>query len=233
MKTTAAIIPAGGSGQRMGGRSAKQYLRLNGLPILVHTLRRFQESAAVQIIVLVVPETDVEAVRREMVTPFGLSKVSRVVPGGARRQDSVWNGLKTLGSDVNVVLVHDGVRPFVSPETIQQAATEALACGAAIVAVPVKDTIKVCDENRRIVETPDRENLWQAQTPQAFRRELLVRAYKEAERDGHRGTDDASLVERLGYPVKVIPGTYDNIKITTPEDLLVAEAWMREKACCT
>jgi 2-C-methyl-D-erythritol 4-phosphate cytidylyltransferase len=126
-----------------------------------------------------------------------------------------------MGCDVNVVWFT--TCPAFRLPKHHQAATEALACGAAIVAVPVKDTIKVCDENRRIVETPDRENLWQAQTPQAFRRELLVRAYKAAERDGHRGTDDASLVERLGYPVKVIPGTYDNIKITTPEDLLVAE----------
>jgi 2-C-methyl-D-erythritol 4-phosphate cytidylyltransferase len=215
----------------MGGRSAKQYLRLNGLPILVHTLLRFQESAAIQVIVLVVPEEDVEQVRWETVAPYGLSKVSRIVPGGPRRQDSVWNGLKILGNDVNVVLVHDGVRPFVSPGTIQQTAMEAQSCGAVIAAVPVKDTIKVCDQNHRIVETPDRVNLWQAQTPQAFRRDLLIRAYETAQRDGYSGTDDASLVERLGHPVRVIPGTYDNIKITTPEDLLVAEAWMRERAC--
>ena len=226
---TVAIIPAGGAGHRMQGHTAKQYLHLNHLPLLVHTLRRFQISPIIQAIYLVVPPEDQDTVRISIVDRHGLSKVVKILPGGQERQDSVRNAVEALDGDVKIVMVHDAVRPFISEGLIRQIVAEAAAEGAAIVAVPAKDTVKICDEANRVIHTPDRGRVWLTQTPQAFRREIIVHAYEAAYRENFYGTDDAGLVERTGVAVKVIPGTYDNIKITTPDDLVLAEVLMKKK----
>lgn len=220
---TVAIIPAGGSGKRMQGRLSKQYLSVGGKPILVHTLSVFQRSPDIDEIVLVVLEEDIQRVRQMIVKPRGISKVRHVLAGGEQRQDSVRNGLAAIGDDAEIVLIHDAVRPFVSEDLIHQAVREAEKHGAVTVGMPVKDTIKRVDQNGGVLETLDRQVLWMTQTPQAFKRSIIQEAYRKADEDQFYGTDDASLVERMGFRVKMIAASYENIKITTPEDLLMAE----------
>lgn len=226
---TVAIIPAGGLGKRLGGDIAKQYLCLNSLPVLVHTIRVFQKSDVISEVVLVVPQDDIASVRKQIVEKYGLTKVSTIVAGGHERQDSVRNGLRAIAMKCDVVMVHDGVRPFVTGEMIARVAAAAADIGAASIGVKAKDTIKETTDENRVTGTLPRHNLWQTQTPQAFQYELLCKAYEAAAGDNFYGTDDASLVERLGAEVRMIAGSYENIKITTPEDLMMAEALMKEK----
>lgn len=226
---TVAIIPAGGSGKRLGAPVAKQYLLLNSLPVLVHTVRVFQKADVISDVVLVVPPDDIEPVRKQVVEKYGLTKVSAVVAGGHERQDSVMNGLRAVAAACDVVIVHDGVRPLVTEAMIVQVAAAAAEGGAASIGVPVKDTIKETTDENMVRGTIPRRNLWQTQTPQAFQYDLLCRAYEAAVSDHYYGTDDASLVERLGAQVRMITGSYENIKITTQEDLILAEAFMRDK----
>jgi 2-C-methyl-D-erythritol 4-phosphate cytidylyltransferase/2-C-methyl-D-erythritol 2,4-cyclodiphosphate synthase len=223
---TVAIIPAGGSGRRLGGDVAKQYLLLGGMPVLARTLAVFQKSAVIDGIILVVPAGDLAAVRKQVVEPYDLTKVSAVVAGGKERQDSVRNGLAAVGRPCDVVVVHDGVRPFVTGDMIARAVEAAARGGAAAIGVPAKDTIKAATDAQIVTATLPRQNLWQTQTPQAFQYDLLCRAYDLAARDRFYATDDASLVERLGASVRLLAGTYDNIKITTPEDRVIAEAFL-------
>jgi 2-C-methyl-D-erythritol 4-phosphate cytidylyltransferase len=220
---TVAIIPAGGSGKRMQGRLPKQYLSVGGTPILVHTLSVFQLSPDIDEIVLVVLEEDIQMVRQMIAESRGISKVRHVLAGGEQRQDSVRNGLAVIGDDVEIVLIHDAVRPFVSGDLIHLAVREAEKHGAVTVGMPVKDTIKRVDQNGGVLETLDRQVLWMTQTPQAFKRSIIQEAYRKADEDQFYGTDDASLVERMGFRVEMIAASYANIKITTPEDLLMAE----------
>jgi 2-C-methyl-D-erythritol 4-phosphate cytidylyltransferase len=220
---TVAIIPAGGSGKRMQGHLSKQYLPLDGKPILVHTLRVFQRSPDIDEIILVVLEEDIQMVRKMIVDSRGISKVRHVLAGGEQRQDSVRNGLAVIGEDVEIVLIHDAVRPFVSEDLIHTVVREAEKHGAVTVGMPVKDTIKRVDRSGGVLETLDRQVLWMTQTPQAFKRSIIQEAYRKADADQFYGTDDASLVERMGFRVKMIAASYANIKITTPEDLLMAE----------
>jgi len=229
---TLAVIPAGGQGKRMGRGAPKQFALLGGMPILMHTLRKFLESDAIDEIVLVVPAADVPYVRdlvRESRLP---EKVSLILPGGRERQDSVRNGLRGLRADHDIVVIHDGVRPFVTDALIRTAVAEAGQEGAVSAGIPVKDTIKRVDGQGYVGETLIREGLWQIQTPQAFRRDLLADAYRKAYEDGFYGTDDTVLVERMGIRVKMIPGAATNIKITTPEDLALAEAILCGTAGC-
>jgi 2-C-methyl-D-erythritol 4-phosphate cytidylyltransferase len=226
---TVAIIPAGGSGRRMQGSASKQYLSLNGRPILVHTLQRFQTSSDIDAIFLIVPPGDTDDVQRSIVDRYGLSKVTKILPGGTERQDSVRNGLEALSHDVDIVVIHDGVRPFIAESFIRQTILEATSIGATILAVPAKETVKICDTGNRVAFTPDRNRVWLTQTPQAFRREIIIRAYESAYKDNFYGTDDAGLVERIGIAVSVIPGSYDNIKITTPDDLAMAERLIKKE----
>lgn len=221
---TVAIIPAGGSGRRMGSGIPKQYLLLGGIPVLVHTLQVFQSSPVVDEIFLVVPEGDIPEVRNAIVGRYNLFKVSLIVAGGAERQDSVRNALAHLREEHGIVLVHDGVRSFVSGELIQRVVAAAEADGAVAVGVQVKDSVKEVNSAGWVIKTVTREGLWLTQTPQAFRKPLILAAYERAAADGFCGTDDASLVERMGVPVRMIPGDYDNIKVTTPEDLTLGEA---------
>ena len=226
---TVAIIPAGGSGKRLGSGIAKQYLSLRSLPVLVHTLLVFQKSNLIDEIVLVVPEDDLASVREQIVERYELTKVSTVIAGGRERQDSVQNGFLTVSEACDVVIIHDGVRPFVTEDMIARVIKVAAEEGAASIGVAAKDTIKETTGEGVVKATLSRSNLWQTQTPQAFQYDLLRKAFAKAGDDHFYGTDDASLVERTGAKVRMIAGSYDNIKITTPEDLIVAEALMNER----
>ena len=216
-KVGVAVVAAGES-RRMRGVD-KTFATIAGRPLLVHSLETFDRSPSVNSISVATSVSRIEAVQ-DMVREYGFSKVLSVVEGGARRQDSVLNALRALG-EVDIVLIHDGARPFVDQPTIERAAAAANEWGAASAAVPVKDTIKVVDSDLSVVNTPLRDHLWAAQTPQAFRLDILLRAHSEVSRDV---TDDAAMVEAIGHPVKLFMGSYLNLKVTTPEDLLFAEA---------
>ena len=217
----AAIITAGGQGVRIGGTVPKQFLHIAGRPILEHTLDNFRKTGLVDQVILVVPESEVETVRKNYVH-FG-DWLTQVVAGGKERQDSVGNGLAVLDESIEIVAVHDGVRPFITTEMIQQSIKAAREQGGAICAIPVSDTLKRADANGNVRETVDRNGLWRMQTPQTFRRTLLDEAFRQARADDYYGTDEGMLVERLGHPVKLVPGSEFNIKITRPEDLQLGE----------
>ncbi len=215
-----AVIVAAGRGTRMGAADNKIFMPLAGRPVLAHALEAFERCAAVARIAIVVArgeEARVAAIARE----YGIAKATAIVPGGAQRQDSVYVGLSAL--DTEGVLIHDAARPLVTPAQIEACCRAAEAHGASALAVPVKDTIKVADEDGFIVATPERRTLRAVQTPQAFRREELMEAHRLALADGAAATDDAMLLERLGRKVAVVDGDYGNLKITTPEDLPIAE----------
>lgn len=230
MDKIVAIIPAAGQGKRMGNQVNKQFLCLAGLPILVHTLKVLENHPRVDGMIIVCREEEREFCRTEIIEKYQIRKVLEIVAGGKERQHSVFNGIKALPADTGLVLIHDGARPFFTPGIIDDALDQALAVGAAIAAVPVKDTIKEAGPDGIVVGTPDRSRLWQIQTPQAFRYSLILEAYQRAEADGFLGTDDASLVEYLGYKVRLVQGSYENIKITTPEDLLLGEAILKGRS---
>jgi 2-C-methyl-D-erythritol 4-phosphate cytidylyltransferase len=201
----------------MGGSSPKQFLRLGGVPVLVRTLRILAGSRVVRGIVLVAPPAAVERTRR-LLARHRVPRVLAVVPGGAERQESVWLGLQAVPPAADLVVVHDGVRPFITGTLVRDVVEAARRFGAAICGIPVRETVKRHREG--FVETTvDRGGLWLIQTPQAFRRTLLWEAHDKARRDGFLGTDDAVLVERLGVPVRMVAGLQENLKITTPDDL--------------
>lgn len=230
MRVTA-LVPAAGMGKRMGADINKQYLLLAGKPIVAHTLQVLEDAPFVDDIYVIVPEAEIPYCREHVVDRYALSKVRGIVAGGAERQHSVMNGLQALtGMNLeDVVLIHDGVRPFISPAILERSVETARDKGGALVAVPVKDTVKVVDKGI-VKETPVRETLWLAQTPQAFRYSIILAAHEIAAAERYLGTDDASLVEWIGKDVHVVLGEYRNIKITTPEDLIMAEAFLREAA---
>lgn len=225
-----ALIPAAGMGKRMGASINKQYLLLAGKPILAHTLQLFQDAPFVDAIYPIVPLDEIPYCRDEVVNRYGLDKVRQIVAGGAERQNSVMNGLRAVEGcgDDTVVLIHDGVRPFVPTAVLHRSVEVAREYEGALVAVPVKDTVKVV-EGGFVTATPPRVGLWLAQTPQAFRYGVIRAAHEVAEAEGFLGTDDASLVERLGDRVHVVIGDYRNIKITTPEDMILAEAFLSHR----
>ena len=225
MRVTA-IVPAAGSGVRFGGLVPKQYLPLAGLPLLAWTLKALAACGQVDRIVLVVAAGHEARCRAEILDPYGLT-VDQLLPGGTDRQASVYAGLSTAPADTDLVLVHDGARPLITPPVIRAAVQTAGAEGAAVVAIPVTDTIKAADAERRVEETLPRGRLWAAQTPQVFRAAWLREAHAKALADGFRGTDDGVLVERLGYPVRLVPGSPDNLKVTTMADLAQAEQILR------
>lgn len=229
MAKVTALIPAAGIGKRMGKAVAKQFLPLGGRPLLAHTLLAFQAADEIDEIIPILSPEDMEHGLRDVVEAFRITKVRVVVPGGKERQDSVRNGLERVDKSCGVILVHDGVRPFVSPELIRECVAQARQGRCVTVGVPVKDTIKETDPSGLVQRTLDRSRLWSIQTPQAFPADVLTKAHAEASRLGHGCTDDASLVERSGHPVTVIMGSYTNIKITTPEDLVIAEEILRSK----
>lgn len=250
-----AIVPAGGMGVRIGGRTPKQYLTFDGAPLLVHTLRALGRARSVEGIVVAVPEARVVATRA-LLARHRVRRVLAVVAGGAERQESVWRGLQASPPDAAWIVVHDAVRPFIAPAVVEAVLGAARRVGAATCGVAVRETVKRVgrglgvgggpesvarwgpEREARwgpegvarwgIVEaTLDRQGLWLVQTPQAFRRALLWEAHDKARRDGYLGTDDAVLVERLGAPVAMVAGAPENLKITTRDDLRVARRWMR------
>jgi 2-C-methyl-D-erythritol 4-phosphate cytidylyltransferase len=222
-----ALILAAGRGRRMGTAENKPYLLLAGKPIVCHTLFEFEQSPLIDEIVLIVGQDEVDYARSSIVDAFQFTKVGTIVVGGLKRQDSVWKGLRAIKGDGDVVMVHDGVRPFISQELLQKTGQAMESSGAAIVAVPVKDTIKTASPQGEVLTTLDRSTLWAIQTPQAFRRDLLEKAFEKAIDDGFYATDDAALVERLGEKVTIVEGSYENIKITTPEDLVLGESLLK------
>ena len=220
----AAVVPAGGSGMRMGNDVPKQFLQLGGVPLLIHALRVLESSWTIAEIVVVVPRDAVTYCQQELLPQFALSKVSTVTAGGVRRQDSVWNGLQAVDERTKIVVVHDAVRPFVTGAMVEEVVEGARKQGAAIAAIPLHDTVKRAAPDGTIETTLDRQRLWSAQTPQAFKLELLLEAHRSSRQSGVEATDDAFLVEQIGHHVAIVHGSPDNIKITRPEDLVMGEA---------
>jgi 2-C-methyl-D-erythritol 4-phosphate cytidylyltransferase len=223
-----ALIPAAGMGKRMGASINKQYLKLNGMPIVARTISVFEHSPLIDAIYLVIPAEEIPYCRKHVIEVCGFGKIAAIVPGGRERQNSVMNGLNAMRehvSDDDIVLIHDGVRPLVTEKVLRESIMTARLHDGALVAVPVKDTIKIVRDGI-VCDTPSRESLWQAQTPQTFRFGKIFNAHLSAESEGFFGTDDASLIERSGGEVHIIRGDYRNIKITTPEDLVLAEAFL-------
>jgi 2-C-methyl-D-erythritol 4-phosphate cytidylyltransferase len=223
----AAIIAAAGIGRRMGGDRPKQYLELCGRPIICHTLDRFLDYGTLDFVVVVVEPGREDYFRQHILNAFGYPGEWQVTGGGQLRQQSVANGLRLVPKDCDVVVVHDGVRPFITAKDIERTADLAAREGAAVLAAKVRETVKRVGENGQVMETVDRERLWSVQTPQAFKRDLLAQAMESAISDGFVGTDEASIVERIGGKVWVIEGDARNIKITTPEELAIAEAILK------
>ncbi len=223
----AALIPAAGSGLRMGGAVSKPYQLLDGREILARTLDIFEAASAVDEIWLVVAADYADHCRHAIVERYGFRKVRGIVTGGAERQESVWRGLQQVTAAVDLVVVHDGVRPFVTESLLHQSLQGAARHGAAITAVPLTDTLKRVSEAGQVETTISRERLWRTQTPQAFRWALLQTAFQQARRQGLQATDEAGLVEALGHPVHVILGAQQNVKMTTPDDLFLGESFLR------
>lgn len=208
----------------------KPYLNLGDKPILAHTIGVFDRNPVIDTISVIVDDADLEFCQSSVIAPNAFQKVGDLVVGGPTRQASVFNGLQSLPTDVDCVVVHDGVRPFVTDEVIFACIEAADEWGAAVAAVPVKDTVKVASADGFIVDTPDRDTLWAVQTPQAFRASVLLDAHALAQREGVTATDDAMLVEQLGFKVKIVSGSDSNLKITTPDDLIIAEA-LKRRTC--
>lgn len=225
---TGALIAAAGKGQRMRGRVKKQFIPLKGIPLFFYALKTFEEFEGIENIYLVLDEADFEYCAREIIQKHGIKKVSQLVPGGERRQDSVWNGLKAMEGHCDMVIVHDGVRPFVSPEMLKRLMAAMEDAQAVVTAIPALDTIKRVDGMGIVLDTLQRNTLFHIQTPQGFRYDLIKEAYTRALKEGIQGTDDAYFVERMGMPVKVIEGSSFNIKITTPEDIALAHYILQE-----
>lgn len=225
-----AIIVAAGKGIRMSDSVRKQYIALDGIPMLSRTLGVFNRCDLIDRIIVTVPEDDIDFCRHEIIPAANMEKEPILVIGGARRQDSVYSSLKTIETDDGVVLIHDGVRPFVNPEHLVACIKGAQEHGACILGIPAFDTVKHVNAKNEIVQTQKRDTLWLAQTPQAFQLQLIKKAHEIAKQEGFMGTDDASLVERLGGVVKIIPGSRSNIKITNQEDLKLAQALLKISA---
>lgn len=235
-KKNTALLVAAGAGKRMGTDTHKQFLELQGRPILAHTLQVFQDSACIDAIVVVTGKEDIPYVREDIVRRYGFSKVTAVAAGGAERYESVYQGLLHC-EDADYVFIQDAVRPFVTEEILQRGWETVQRYGSAICGMPAKDTIKITDPEGKVLDTPPRDRLWIVQTPQIFSYSLIRKAYERlfAEKNRETGakekktgqkiiTDDAMVAESMGAEVHMFTGSYRNIKITTPEDLLMAEA---------
>ena len=219
------IVVSAGKGKRLAGRIEKPFVKVEGKPIIIHTLRALSKGKGIDSIILVVSKSKLGLSKR-LVNKYRLSKVKHIVPGGAERFDSVKKGLGVSAGE-NIILIHDGVRPFVDGSLIKRVITSAKRFGASIPAVPVKQTVKLIERNFFVSKTPKRTKLREVQTPQGFKNKIILEAYRKVN-DRH-ATDDASLVEKLGRKVKVVEGSYKNIKITTPEDLALAGILLKVK----
>lgn len=232
-----AIVLSAGSGKRMNSDTKKQYLLINEKPVIYYSLKAFQESAVIDEIVLVASADDLEYVKEDIVEKYGFTKVTNITTGGKERYNSVYNGLICC-KDAEYVFIHDGARPFITEEILVRAMGVLEKCGSAVVGMPVKDTIKIVNDELEVAETPNRKNVWQVQTPQCFRNDIVLSAYEklikeeqsgELENRGIQVTDDAMVVETFldcVDRVRLVEGSYENIKITTPEDLEIAELFV-------
>ena len=221
-----AIFPAAGQSRRMKSDTNKNFLELEGMPILIHTLLKFSESDKIDNLIIAASPNEIEIIEAMLNDTKNL-KPFKVVKGGSERQYSIYNALKVIPEKVDIILVHDAARPLISVKTIDAVVDAARKYGGAIAAVPEKNTIKVIDKDGFVVDTPSRATLVSVQTPQGFKRDIIMKAYEQAECDNFLGTDDASLVERIGVRVKVVQSDYRNIKVTTPEDILITKAFLK------
>lgn len=222
-----AIIVAGGKGKRMGHTLNKQFIKIGNKEILARTIETFQGIDEINEIIVVCSEDEIEYCKENIIVKYNLSKVVKVVVGGIERQDSVRNGLENCNSDTKVVIIHDGARPFVTSDIIKESIKCAAEYGACTAAVPVKDTIKRVGLDKYSIDTPSREGLYAVQTPQAFKYNIILEGHKKAENMNVAATDDTMLVENMGIKVKIIDGSNINIKITTREDLIFANAILK------
>lgn len=220
------IIPAAGFGERMGATISKQFLLLDGKPILVHTVERFHQCKAVDEIIIATQKKSFSMIE-EIQKKYSFSKLRPPIEGGERRQDSIYNALKVIDPRTEIIAVHDAVRPFVHLKEILQSIETATYYGASIVAVRAKDTMKKAATDGRVEETLNRSSLWSVQTPQTFQRKILFEAYDNAMKEKITATDDSFLVEKIGISPIIVEGSYENIKITTPDDLMLAELLLK------
>ncbi len=218
------VIVAAGKSSRMNSDINKQYIEIDGIPVIARTISVFENCDFVNEIIVVINYKDIIYFKENIVENYNFKKVISLVAGGTERQNSVLNGLNEVNNKCNIVLIHDGARPFIGQSSIINSVEAAKDFGAACVAVPVKDTIKKVNKDNNIDKTLERNTLWSIQTPQTFQYDLIMEAHKKALNDNFLGTDDSVLVENLGYKVKIVMGDYTNIKITTNEDLIFAEA---------
>ncbi|MCA1032737.1 2-C-methyl-D-erythritol 4-phosphate cytidylyltransferase [Bacillus timonensis] len=220
------VIPAAGQGKRMNAGKNKQFISIKGVPVIVRTLKVFESDDWCDGMILSINKSEEDEFKALFQT-YNITKVKAFVDGGAERQHSVYNGIKAIKNS-EIVLVHDGARPFITIDKIHELVEVAKSKGASILAVPVKDTIKQAFSDQTVEKTVERSNLWSVQTPQAFHYDVIRNAHEIADRDEFLGTDDASLVERLGRNIQIIIGDYQNIKLTTPDDLIFAEAILNQ-----
>ncbi len=218
-----AIILGAGKGTRMKANMNKQFLLLKNTPLISHTLKTFDNNSDIDEIIFVINPAEEELIKEKILYKYNFNKTIRVVRGGKERQESVFNGLLAIDKTAEVVLIHDGARPLVTDQIIHRCIVEAKKYGAVVAGVPAKDTIKIVDKNNFVQNTPKRETLWITQTPQAFSTDIIKAAHEKSKQENILGTDDAMLVEKMGRKVKMVMGDYENIKITTPEDLVMAE----------
>ncbi|MFR3559741.1 MAG: 2-C-methyl-D-erythritol 4-phosphate cytidylyltransferase [Paraclostridium sordellii] len=221
------IIVAAGTGSRMKKDINKQFIKLDNKEIIAYTIDKFYINDEIDDIVVVIKKDEEDYFKENILEKYNFKNI-KIAYGGEERQDSVYNGIQKLDKNCEVVLVHDGARPFVTEEIINNSIQEAKKYNAVVVGVKVKDTIKVVGEEGNIVDTPNRKYLWSVQTPQVFKYDIITKAYENAYNENYYGTDDAMLVEKIGYDVKMIEGSYDNIKITTQEDLNFGEQILRK-----
>lgn len=222
-----AFVAAAGMGKRMNMDINKQFLTIDDVPILAHTIKKIEKSKYIDFLEIIVKESDMCYVE-EILEKYKFNIDYKIVFGGKERQDSIYNGILNMPDRTDIVLTHDGARPFVSVSKIDEAIENVFETGACVLANPVKDTIKVSLDGKVVDYTPNRDNLWQVQTPQVFKADILKKAYEQAYSEGYYGTDDCSLVEKTGIKVKLIYNSYDNIKITTREDLSIANILVKK-----
>lgn len=226
-KNVSVVIPAAGMGKRMNTDINKQYIELKGKAILAHTIEKFEKNKYIDEIIIVTRKDEEDFCKKNIVLKYNFKKVKDIVCGGKERRDSVYNGLKKVGKNTDIVLIHDGARPFITDEIINNSIKEILLHRAIVVGVPVKDTIKKVNEENTIENTPNRKHLWSVQTPQGFFYDIITECYSKSIEEDIEATDDSMLVENYGYKVKMVMGSYENIKITTPEDVLIGENFIK------
>lgn len=224
-----AIILAAGKGSRMNAGVNKQFILLTGKPLLAHTLELFQSCKAIDNIILVAGKAELRLCKEQIIDEYGFDKVDKLVEGGLERQQSVYNGIMALEENCSIVVIHDGARPILPGNIIERCIEGANTYGAVSAGIPAKETIKILDDKGFVKYTPERETVWITQTPQAFKPELIRKAHESAILEGAAGTDDAFLVEIMGVKVKMVEGSYENIKVTTPEDIIIAETLMSKR----